>query len=93
VQGPGYSRNEMANIGTKPYVIGRGTDADLKLDNDQSISRHHVELTGDGACLILMDRSTYHNTMVNGVNVPDNGVYLQPGDQITVGNHTITIYY
>jgi transcriptional regulator of acetoin/glycerol metabolism len=54
-------------VGEKPVAIGRGTAADLFVD-DGALSRIHCEISYDGAAYTIADRSK-HGTFVDGRRV------------------------
>jgi hypothetical protein len=69
-------------------VIGRGVDADLRL-NDPGVSRRHAELRYEGQAIILVDTGSTNGVRVN--DVPVNRRQLSPGDRIELGS-TVLIY-
>ncbi|MFQ5994122.1 MAG: diguanylate cyclase domain-containing protein [Acidiferrobacterales bacterium] len=71
-------------------LIGRGDDADLRLEG-QSVSRKHaqVSVTSQGQ-VIIADLGSSNGTFVNGVQV--HRQELKDGDQVQVG-HTCTIKF
>lgn len=69
---------------SKNYVVGR-KNCEILLQNDQSISRAHAELTASEQGLTLKDNSKY-GTFVNEQRLPsDTAHILKPGDQVTFG--------
>jgi hypothetical protein len=64
-------------------VVGRGADADLRL-NDPNVSRRHAELRLEGEAIILVDTQSTNGVRVN--DVPTTRRQLAPGDRITLGN-------
>ena len=75
-------------------VVGRGTDADLRI-NDPGISRRHVEfriqLGRDGGILSLTahDLGSTNGMIVNGTRVREAA--LAAGSTIRIGNTTMTV--
>lgn len=63
-------------------TIGRGLDNDLVLE-DASVSRHHAELTRDGAHLEVRDLGSRNGTWVNAARVTI--ATLNAGDQLAFG--------
>jgi HD-GYP domain-containing protein (c-di-GMP phosphodiesterase class II) len=69
-------------LDTLPYRIGRLASNELKLDNPY-ISRHHVEITRDGAVFQLRDLGSTSGTFVNDRQV--RRVKLKEGDRLRLG--------
>jgi hypothetical protein len=67
-------------------VIGRGTDADLRLA-DTGVSRRHAELLVDEGAVTLVDLRSTNGTLVNGRQV--QRVTLADGDRISIGATSI----
>lgn len=63
-------------------VIGRGSNADLRLD-DTGVSRQHAEVRREGDDVVLVDLGSTNGTSVNGRHV--ERVRLTPGDRIELG--------
>jgi hypothetical protein len=65
-------------------VIGRGRDADVRLD-DPNISRTHVQFRVEGGDWIVSDMGSTNGSRLNGgaLNAPTP---LRPGDVIELGN-------
>ena len=77
-------------------VVGRGTDADLRI-NDPGISRRHVEFRiqqgglADGGILTLTahDLGSTNGMIVNGTKTREASLY--DGSTIRIGNTTLTV--
>ncbi|WP_235735668.1 FhaA domain-containing protein [Nocardioides alcanivorans] len=73
-------------------VIGRGTDADLRI-NDPGISRRHVEFrvnhTINGPVVTAYDLGSTNGIMVDGVKVTE--AQLSDGSHVRAGNTVITL--
>lgn len=67
-------------------VIGRGSDADLRL-SDTGISRHHAEVRREGDDVVFVDLGSTNGSTVNGRAA--ERVRLSPGDRIQLGRTTI----
>jgi pSer/pThr/pTyr-binding forkhead associated (FHA) protein len=65
-----------------PVVVGRHSDADVRL-SDHWVSRHHCEVYEIDGTVVVRDLGSRHGTFVNGLNVPES--HLTPGDRLTVG--------
>ena len=76
-------------------VIGRGTDADLRI-NDPGVSRRHAEIRvhandRTGTDVSVVDLGSTNGMLVNGHKVQQ--ATLDDGGQIKIGNTTMTIRY
>jgi hypothetical protein len=69
-------------------VIGRGREADVRLD-DPNISRQHVQFRVDGGHWTVSDMGSTNGTRLGG-RVIDRAEPLQSGDSIQVGNTVLT---
>ena len=73
-------------------VIGRGTDADLRID-DPGISRRHAELkvhsSGGGTTVTVTDLGSTNGVVLNGHDVKTASV--PDGSHIRLGNTTVVI--
>lgn len=72
-----------------PVKIGRGHEAQIRLDNDLGVSRLHAEFYEQAGVIRLRDLKSTHGTQVNGFNIDDKG--LDAGDQIQVGVSTLRV--
>jgi len=66
--------------------IGRGMDADIRID-DPGVSRHHAEVRV-GADVILRDLGSTNGTYINGTLVAEQP--LRDGAVITIGSTNLT---
>jgi hypothetical protein len=74
-------------------VIGRGTDADLQI-NDPGVSRRHAELRvlpGDTPQVSVVDLGSTNGLQVNGTRV--DHASLDDGSTVKIGNTTMTIRF
>src|SRR4051794_36362284 len=75
-------------------VVGRGTDADLRI-NDPGVSRRHAELQvfpGDPSPQVsVVDLGSTNGMLVNGQRVSQ--ATLGDGANVKIGNTTMTIHY
>jgi hypothetical protein len=69
-------------------VIGRGSEADIRLD-DPNISRRHVGFSAEGDQWIAGDLGSTNGTRVNGRSLAAPAA-LRPGDVIELGNTVLT---
>jgi hypothetical protein len=84
VDGPG-TRHELT---TGRNVIGRGTDADIRLP-DTGVSRKHVDVVLDNGTAIAEDLGSTNGTLVNGRRITRQP--LADGDVIRIG-HSVLVY-
>jgi hypothetical protein len=69
-------------------IIGRGTDADLRI-NDPGISRQHARILVDGDRITIEDLGSTNGIKVDGRKVLS--APLQLGSKITIGNSNAAI--
>ena len=79
----GTAVGKMFKLTKSKYVIGRGTDVDIKLEDDAA-SRRHAKLMQQGSAqLTLQDLGSSNGTFVNGVKISSRE--LIDGDHIQIG--------
>ncbi|MCL4302576.1 MAG: FHA domain-containing protein [Anaerolineae bacterium] len=66
-----------------PAFIGRGSDCQIRLDNDLGVSRRHAELYQQGGKVRLRDLESTHGTTINGSKINDKE--LASADKIRLG--------
>ncbi len=72
---------------TRPVtVVGRGADADLRLE-DTGVSRAHAELRLDGSTVRVVDLQSTNGTLLNGRKV--RIATLSDGDRLDLGATTL----
>ena len=73
-------------------VVGRGTDADLRI-NDPGVSRRHIEFVvsegSDGPSIQVNDLGSTNGMLVDGHRITSTGV--RNGTQVKIGNTTMTV--
>ena len=69
-------------------VIGRGTEADIRLP-DTGVSRKHVDVVLDGGTATAEDLGSTNGTLVNGRRITRQA--LSDGDVIRIG-HSVLVY-
>jgi len=72
-------------------LIGRATDCDLQLPNDERVSRHHAEVYGDGPTWRVRDLDSTNGTILNGESIVE--ATLQSGDRLRVGSTEIEFHH
>ena len=79
-----------AVINKLPAVLGRNSEADVRLD-DNWTSRVHCEINEASGRLLVRDLGSTNGTMVNGKQVKEAD--LLPGDLLTVGLTSFKVEY
>ena len=73
-------------------MVGRGTDADIRI-NDPGVSRRHVEFVveggGSGLVMKAVDLGSTNGMLVDGHRITSTG--LRDGTQVKIGNTTMTV--
>ncbi|MET0287966.1 MAG: GGDEF domain-containing protein [Polyangiales bacterium] len=82
IKGP--RAGEVLTVDRHDAVIGRGEDADLRIQ-DPSLSRTHARFERDGDTLTVTDLESMNGTLVEGQRVQGT-MRLKSGDQLTLGN-------
>jgi hypothetical protein len=70
------------------YILGRGADAQIRLDYDARVSRQHALLQVAPGEVTLSDLGGANGTAVNGETVTQP-VALRNGDQVKLGSTTL----
>jgi hypothetical protein len=82
VEVQGSERSLLIPLGEDAVHIGRGLNAELRLDENSVSRRHAILVPGKGGARILDDRSS-NGTFVNGERVQQ--ATLRNGDVIALG--------
>lgn len=77
------------SIGTQPVIIGRGTDADIQIDN-LAVSTHHARVFVEEGRLVVEDQNSLNGTFVNNQKVQRQ--VLKHGDSILIGKHHLVVH-
>jgi VWFA-related protein len=72
--------------------IGRGSECDLTITDDEEISKRHCELVLEGGYVLVNDLNSTNGTFVNGVTVK-TGHRLKSGDLLMVGRTEMRIVF
>ena len=70
-------------------MIGRGSDADIILD-DTGVSRHHIELRSENGTLTVTDLGSTNGTFVDGAQIR-TPVALSDRSLIAIGRTRMTV--
>lgn len=71
-----------------PLVIGRGSDADIRLD-DPALAERHARLENYSDRVVLRDLGSTEGSVVNGV--PVRSAVLRPGDQLALEHYRFVL--
>ena len=74
-----------------PFLIGRSSDAALKIPHE-SVSREHCRIYEFDGELAVRDLGSRNGTYVNEERI-DRPTFLSPGDELTVGKITLRADY
>lgn len=89
MEGPGAGRKFV--VDAERVVVGRGDDADVRVDDPQ-MSRLHAELRRLGNDMYeIVDLGSSNGTFLNGAPV-EKAERLKPGDKIRFGNSTLVLF-
>ena len=70
-------------LSKEEFLLGRGTDCDLRL-NDNEVSRHHCMFRLQNEDILIMDLGSSNGTFVNELRVRSQ-TSVKEGDQVKVG--------
>ena len=73
------------------FSIGANAGSDLAIADDEYVSGGHAFLRYEQGSLFIFDKASKNGTFVNGSRVPDSGMVLRPGDQVTLGRSTFAV--
>lgn len=74
----------------KSVTIGRKEDNDIQIEN-LAVSGHHAKIDSVGDGFLLTDLQSKNGSFVNDELVSSH--WLQQGDSVTIGKHTLTFSY
>ena len=80
----------MHPVDRLPFVLGRGSDADFRLD-DKGVSRRHLQLSMQGGVVVASDMGSTNGTLINGVPLRAP-VVLANGSLLRMGNTRIIFH-
>ncbi len=83
----GANVGEMYRLEGVEVIVGRASNASIRL-NDDGISRRHARITTDKGAFFIEDLGSANGTMVNGIRIATKHT-LQDGDKIRLGPATI----
>jgi pSer/pThr/pTyr-binding forkhead associated (FHA) protein len=77
-------KRDSVAIESDRFTIGRSADNDYEIEDDRTVSRHHVVLERVAGVWFLQDLNAVNGTIVNGRHI-DGETELQPMDEIVLG--------
>jgi diguanylate cyclase (GGDEF)-like protein len=83
----GTNVGEMYRLEGVEVVVGRASNANIRL-NDDGISRRHARIFAEGGKYLIEDLGSANGTLVNGLRIGGRHV-LEDGDKIRLGPTTI----
>lgn len=83
----GANVGEMYRLEGVEVVVGRASNATIRLSDD-GISRRHARILSEGSAFVIEDLGSANGTMVNGVRIAVRQ-RLEDGDKIRLGPATI----
>ena len=88
VEGP--NAGQSVPLGDEPILLGRGTDAAIRLDDDY-VSTRHARIAASGDQWFVEDLGSTNGTFVNGERITTSR--LAEGDRITVGRTSLSVRF
>ncbi len=75
-----------------PVTIGKGSEADLCIPDNSTISRVHVRLLRDGNVFAAEDLGSTNKTFINGYQIePNTPSILSDGDELALSNEVLRV--
>lgn len=89
------NKGESCEITKFPAVVGKGKDADCKVEGDTNVSRQHVKIHIYGEDkFVCEDLNSTNKTYINGyVLEPEELVILENNDVLMLGKTELKIQY
>lgn len=82
------SGDQVTRYSQARVIIGRGKEADLRVD-DANVSRKHAAIYWNNGRLMIDDLGSTNGTMVNGY--PVTRTVLRPSDVVAIGESRLTV--
>jgi hypothetical protein len=86
-----HYRGHELEVTTEEFLVGRGSDCHLVLD-DGLVSRHHAGFRWRDGALSVVDLNSRNGVRLNGtrINVPTE---LKDGDVVSIGPHDVRVEF
>src|SRR5260221_6272981 len=91
-EGPGKGKDLHLDEPGRAYVIGRGKDLDLVLD-DVDASRRHVEVVRRADKVIVRDLGSKNGATLGGQRLDGQGRVWKKDEELCVGSNKFTFRY
>src|SRR5215469_2250798 len=88
-RGPSAEQTREVPVTETEFVIGRGSDCDLRL-RESAVSRHHCTIRRGHDEATLVDLGSSNGTFLNGQRVRSQAT-LRSGDTLQVGASTFVV--
>ena len=76
-----------------PFVIGKGSAADVRIGGNPTVSRRHARVFSNGVDVLVEDLGSTNKTKVNGSEVAqDAQVGLGDGDRLLLSDEAFTVH-
>jgi pSer/pThr/pTyr-binding forkhead associated (FHA) protein len=88
VEGPDTGKTLELGEGSRAYVLGRASDADLVLEDDDA-SRRHVQVVRRADQLLVRDLGSKNGAELGKEGLGDRDRAWKPGEELRVGRNTV----
>lgn len=86
------SNGDTCVLSAFPVTIGKGTEADLRIEGNSAISRLHVRLLRDGNVFAAEDLGSTNKTFIGDYELqPSAPTILSDGDELRLGNEILRV--
>ncbi|HOD28278.1 MAG TPA: VWA domain-containing protein [Syntrophales bacterium] len=92
VLGNSADRRDYGIILSNQAFIGRSSECDLSIRDDEEISKRHCKLTIEGGYVMISDLNSTNGTFVNGVPIKSD-YRLKSGDLVLLGRTEMRITF
>lgn len=91
IQGADQGRAFTFDRPNRVFIVGRGRDAHIRIENDPSLSRHHVLFQINPPNVYMQDLGGRNGTFLNEDTTPVREAMLRHGDQLRCGQTAIQV--
>jgi pSer/pThr/pTyr-binding forkhead associated (FHA) protein len=92
VDGPDKGKELLLEESGRPYVIGRGKDVDMVVE-DVDASRRHVEVVRRADLVVVKDLGSKNGAALGGQPLEGDARPWKPDDELRVGGNTLAFRY